>query len=420
MRVLWSRDTVSQVHLCGNPLERADAIKYLGYHISFSEKGDATVKKAASTVWDTTPEQLRRVGWLPCDTGRRARIIGMGPLTKWSYDVVEAGFDRRSVVGQRKAVLRALRGSRSVLPSAVAEIALSHMHPLHRVDPPVARGVQLIKLVRRMITTLPFLSCHDLDNLSRRGPLAALARFCEWAGVELFFPELRSGDHALRLDAYPADSRKWLHELRSLLRHSQLCALELRRPLTFAGISQGLSRIKSFQWTLTSASPRQRGLAWLAQTGSLLTPDRENRYRMRASAACGYCGAECEDLPHILVACPRWQRLREIVPSEVPPLTARTLLVPEGCTMTIKQTNSWMAQALAILEAWFADSQTQRALQAVPRGRPAPTSTRPMPPSLGHNGSILDISWKLLKSRRSCAFSAVCVVPVQSTVRDSR
>ena len=388
-------DIEDELHLCGLPLSRADAIKYLGYNLSFSDKGDAQVQETTSTVWTATLDQLRRVGWLPCDTGRKARIIGMGPMPKWTYDVIEASFDRRAVVGQRRAVMRSIRGSRSVLPSAAPEIALSFMHPLHRVDPPMVRGVQLIKLVRRMMTTLPPLSNHDLDRLARRGPLLALSRFCEWAGIDLLFPELRSGDLTLRLDAHPIDHKKWLHELRSLLRQSQLCALQHRRPGTFAGIEQGISRVKSFQWIVSHATPKRRGLAWLAQTGSLLTPDREHRYRMRMSAQCTHCGSECEDLPHILLACPKWAGLRQMDCTGISHLTATTLLVPEACTMSVKHTNDWMAQALTILEAWFADSIQQREQAPVPRERPLRASSRPTPPVVGtqweHLGHKLQI-----------------------------
>ena len=392
-------------------LPRCDHIQYLGYSISFSSRGDQEVQQAMVQTWEKVLHQLRRAAWLPCGTARRAQLVGMGPMAKWTYNITEATFDRRNVVGQRKAVLRSVRGQKSVLPSAAPEVALSFMAPLHRVDPPMARGMQLLKMVRMMTNTLPDLHPVDLDKLPRRGPLYALATFCEWAGITFHYPQLQCGHIQVTLTQYPQDHRRWLHEVRALMRHSQECLLEGRRPQTFQGLSAGLCRVRFFHWINSTWTPRQKGLAWLAQTGSLLTGDRECRYRLRSSAVCPHCQASKEDLSHILLTCPRWALQRRDHWRDVPTLTANTLLVPATVVRPPREVHSWFAQCLDILERWFTVNTEMKNAGLIP-GKACTRSLRPTKPMIGttwdYRGHHFEFVEKLACLRMQCHKCGAC------------
>ena len=209
----------------------------------------------------------------------------------------------------RSAITRAVWRKRS---SRSADVVLSLLHPVHRVDPAAAWAHLCLRQLRRM-----WLRRHDFVMLirslwespctkSKFGPITSAKRALDflgwtWPQFEIFISPNRP-------------PFRWLQHSRAFFQHqirearASLKAADKRLDLRGIG-SRSVDR-HTLNRILRRFNDYQRGTFFAILAGGFCSAKQFCRAGLASDPTCPFCGQVEEDVEHIFLSCVAWSHIR--------------------------------------------------------------------------------------------------------------
>ena len=208
----------------------------------------------------------------------------------------------------RSSIARAVWKKRS---SRSADVVLSLLHPVHRVDPKCAWAYLCLNHLRRMSLRRPeiveimrkiWLADSPKINFGRISALKQALKFIGWGWSE-FEQFERPGQRPL---AWLQNSLcHFQHDVRDALRISNLSVANKRLDLRGVGekpvaLNKILRRLNNYQ----------KGTYEAILAGGLRSAQQFCKSGLATDPACPFCGHTEEDVQHIFLTCPAWAPIR--------------------------------------------------------------------------------------------------------------